>query len=139
LKSNYNPLIIENGLDFFQFSQAFSDSSFNAINVHVGTIQTFEHRVLVHMAMGHLVLSQVLQPDFGFLPNCEYVHFTNADSLKDALSRIEKDSQWASWVAKRGRHMVEKHRASEVWERTHKSITRMNAERNGLRKSLEAR
>jgi glyoxylate carboligase len=132
-------LIIENGLDFFQFSQVFSDLSFNAINIHVGTIQTFEHRVLVHMAMGHLVLSQVLQPDFGFLPNCEYVHFTNTVSLEDALSRIEKDPQWSSWVAERGRLMVEKHRASEVWERTHKSILQMNGERNGIKKIRDAR
>jgi len=114
-KHLHNPLIIENGMDFFEFKKFAKGFTYAGINLHVGNIDTFEHRALVYMAGAHLVVSELLNPGFGFLPDCEYVLVRKPSELMNVMQAIKDDPLVFDWVRKRGRRLVENNRASENW------------------------
>lgn len=115
IKHEYNPIVIDNGLGFDELESLIEKKSAIALNIHVGKLKSFEHRVLGHMALGHLVISQPLIPDFGFLPDCEYISFDSSLDLVRQLEKIRKNPEWATWIANRGIEMVKRHKASEIW------------------------
>ncbi len=114
IKENCNPIIIENGVPISDLEK-FVKSSIVGINLHVGPINNFENRVLLHMARNHLVMSQVLRPDFGLLPGCEYIYFETQDELAVAVNDCQENPELAKWVASRGHMFAQKFRASKQW------------------------
>jgi hypothetical protein len=122
IKHRHDPLIIDNGFTYSSFSNFAPDDGVIAINIHVGRMKTFEHRVLLHMAMSHLVISQPLVPSFGLLPNCEYLVFETGMELESQLVNVRDNPDLASWIAARGHEMAERHRASIVWVQLAKSL-----------------
>ena len=115
VKHRFNPIIVDNGFDYRDLSLLLNGKSAIALNIHVGKMKTFEHRALVHMAAGHLMLSQTLAPDFGFLPDCEYINFNSGSELVSKLNEIYSNPELALWIARRGNQMARRHAASNIW------------------------
>lgn len=139
IKHAHDPLIIDNGVTYPLLRQILSSENIIAINIHVGRMKTFEHRVLVHMAMGHLVITQRLLPSFGILPNCEYLIFHSARDLERQIEKVDSNPELAQWIAARGNDMANRHVASEVWARVYMTILQFEKSGNSLprRKSSE--
>jgi len=87
------------------------------VNLHDDRDISFEHRVAVRLAAGHLVLSEPLHPRHGLEPGIDYVEFTNGRQLGRLVAAARHDPRAAQWLRARGRHKAEHFRASRVWPR----------------------
>lgn len=117
IKQKFNPLVIDNGLDLGELGDLLKNKSVVGLNLHVGSMLTFENRVLMHMAQGHLVVSQILTPDFGILPGCEYLAFESPSELIQTLDLCQANPDWANWIRLRGAMFSENFRASLQWKK----------------------
>jgi hypothetical protein len=88
-----------------------------ALNVHGQPYASFEDRVLLHLASGHLVLSEPLAPRHGLEPGIDLVEVASPDELLFALERLHADPGAAEAIRRRGRRKAEAFRASRVWPR----------------------
>jgi len=87
------------------------------INVHNQPYLSFENRVCLHLAAGHLVLSEPLSPDHGIELGIDYVEIDTPDGLAHTLERMRRFPDVYHRVRVRGRHKAEQFRASRVWPR----------------------
>jgi hypothetical protein len=88
------------------------------INVHNdATLISFENRVLLHLAAGHLVVSEPLDPQFGLEPGLDYLHVDDADDLRLRVQQIHRRPGAYDRVRIRGHHKSRQFRASHVWPR----------------------
>jgi hypothetical protein len=88
-----------------------------AINIHNEPYLSFENRVCLHLAAGHLVLSETLSPTHGLEPGIDYVEFERADELAFMLSNVSRFPNAHHRIRIRGRRKAESFRASHVWPR----------------------
>jgi hypothetical protein len=88
-----------------------------ALNVHNDTYLSFENRVCLHLAAGHLVISEPLSPTHGLEHDIDYVPVGTADGLAFALERVHRFPMIWHRVRVRGRQKAEGFRASRVWPR----------------------
>jgi hypothetical protein len=87
-----------------------------AINVHADPrVRVFEHRVLLHLAAGHLLLSESLEPTFGLEPDIDYLEIATADQLDLRMHQLVQRPDSYERVRIRGRAKAEQFRASRVW------------------------
>ncbi len=87
------------------------------INLHNEPYPSFENRVCLHMAAGHLVLTEPLSPTHGIEPGIDVVVVQKPGQLEHALDVV---TRWpGTWheVRVRGRRKAEQFRASRVWPR----------------------
>src|SRR5207248_10429396 len=87
------------------------------INVHNQPYLSFENRVCLHLAAGHLVLSEPLSPDHGIELGIDYVEVDTPDGLAHALERMRRFPDVYHRVRGRGRRKADQFRASRVWPR----------------------
>lgn len=88
-----------------------------AINLHNEPYPTFENRVSLHLAAGHLVLSEPLSPPHGLEPGIDFLQFETPGGLVELVASVRaRDSDHRS-VRLRGRRKAEAFRASAVWPR----------------------
>jgi hypothetical protein len=92
------------------------DAADVGINLH-GAAEplSFENRVLLHLASGHLVLSEPLEPTFGLEPGIDFIEFVGRDELSLRLHQIHYQPDAYERVRIRGRDKAEQFRASRVW------------------------
>jgi hypothetical protein len=76
---------------------------------------SFENRVLLHLASGHLVVSEPLEPTFGLEPGIDFIQFEGRDELSLRLHQIHYQPDAYERVRIRGRDKAEQFRASRVW------------------------
>ncbi len=88
-----------------------------AINIHNQPYLSFENRVCLHLAAGHLVLSEPLSPLHGLEPGIDLVEFSTPGQLEHALSSLQRTPGMWHGVRVRGRRKAEQFRASRVWPR----------------------
>jgi hypothetical protein len=88
-----------------------------AINVHNEPYPSFENRVCLHLAAGHLVVSETLSPTHGLEPGIDYLEFSEPDELLSMLRTITRHPRAYRRVRVRGRRKAEQYRASVVWPR----------------------
>ena len=88
-----------------------------ALNVHNDTYLSFENRVCLHLAAGHLVISEPLSPTHGLEHDIDYVPVGTADGLAHAIERLHRFPGLWHRVRVRGRQKAEAFRASHVWPR----------------------
>ena len=88
-----------------------------AINVHNEPYPSFENRVCLHLAAGHLVISEPLSPRHGLEPGIDYLEVTRSDDLLRAARTLSKFPDAYHRVRVRGRRKAEDYRASRVWPR----------------------
>lgn len=88
-----------------------------AINLHNEPYPSFENRVCLHLAAGHLVVSETLSPTHGLEPGIDYLEFSQPDELLSMLRTVARHPQAYRRVRVRGRRKAERYRASRVWPR----------------------
>lgn len=88
-----------------------------ALNVHGFEYPTFENRVCLHLAAGHLVLSQPLSPTHGLEPDLDFLLFETPGSLIALIESLHAQEDLHRAVRARGRRKAELFRASSVYPR----------------------
>jgi hypothetical protein len=88
-----------------------------AINAHNEPYPSFENRVCLHLAAGHLVLSEALSPTHGLEPDIDFLEFHDRDHLERILATLHRDATVWHAVRVRGRRKAEQFRASRVYPR----------------------
>jgi hypothetical protein len=88
-----------------------------AINLHNEPYPSFENRVCLHLAAGHLVVSETLSPTHGLEPGIDYLEFSEPDQLLSMLRTVSRHPGAYQRVRVRGRRKAEQYRASRVWPR----------------------
>jgi hypothetical protein len=86
-----------------------------ALNLHNDTYLSFENRVCLHLAAGHLVISEPLSPTHGLEHDIDYVPVGTADGMAHAIERLHRFPMLWHRVRVRGRQKAEAFRASHVW------------------------
>jgi hypothetical protein len=84
-------------------------------NIHNEPYPSFENRVLLHLAAGHLVISEPLSPTHGLEPGVDFVEVHDPDALTAAAAAAREDPAAFLPVRVRGRQKAELVRASRVW------------------------
>jgi len=84
-------------------------------NIHNEPYPSFENRVLLHLAAGHLVISEPLSPTHGLEPGVDFVEVTDPDALTRVATAAREDPMAFLPVRVRGRQKAELVRASRVW------------------------
>ena len=87
------------------------------LNIHNDTYWSFENRVCLHLAAGHLVLSEPLSPQHGLERGIDYLEVSHGGALSFLLGQLERFPRTWHRVRVRGRVKAEQFRASRVWPR----------------------
>lgn len=87
------------------------------INLHNEPYPSFENRVCLHLAAGHLVLSEPLDPTHGLEPGLDYLEVSLPGDLLHHVERLNRFPDYQHRVRVRGRQKAEQYRASRVWPR----------------------
>ena len=87
------------------------------INLHNEPYPSFENRVCLHLAAGHLVLSEPLSPSHGLEPAIDYLVVTGAGDIVAAIDAMRRFPGVYHRVRVRGRRKAEGFRASRVYPR----------------------
>jgi hypothetical protein len=87
------------------------------LNVHRDRRPRFEPRVLLHLAAGHLLLSEPLSPLHGLEPEIDFIPVDRADELRAVLGQLARRRDQHDRMRLRGRAKAEDYRASRVWPR----------------------
>lgn len=88
-----------------------------AINLHTDSLPSFENRVALHLAAGHLVLSERLEPTHGLIAGCDHVLVRSGEDVLRVLEVLEREPETWHAVRVRGRLAAERFRASRVYPR----------------------
>jgi len=84
-------------------------------NIHNEPYPSFENRVLLHLAAGHLVISEPLSPTHGLEPGFDYVEITHPEDLVAVATEARAFPDAFHRIRVRGREKAEQVRASRVW------------------------
>jgi hypothetical protein len=84
-------------------------------NVHNEPYPSFENRVLLHLAAGHLVISERLSPTHGLEPGFDYIEITHPEDLLEIATEARAFPDAFHRIRVRGRQKAEQARASRVW------------------------
>ncbi len=95
----------------------FMDAVDVAVNVHNEPYPSFENRVCLHLAAGHLVVSETLSPTHGLEPGIDYVEVREPEEMLAILRTARRHPDAYHRVRVRGRRKAESYRASRVWPR----------------------
>ncbi len=87
------------------------------INVHAEPYRSFSHRALMHLAAGHLLVSEPLSPTHGLEPGIDFVEVRGTDELMTILHQLQRRPDTFDRIRRRGRDKAEAYRASRVWPR----------------------
>jgi hypothetical protein len=87
------------------------------INLHVGPFLSFENRVCLHLAAGHLVVSEPLDPSHGLEPGIDYIQVRSPGTLKQVIGALHSDPDAFRATRIRGHAKSEAFRASRVFPR----------------------
>jgi hypothetical protein len=91
------------------------DSHQITFNVHNEPYPTFENRVLLHLAAGHLVITEPLSPTHGLESGLDYVEVSFPEELTQAAATARSFPDAFQRIRLRGRQKAEQFRASRVW------------------------
>jgi len=88
------------------------------INLHGDRwLISFENRVLLHLAAGHLVISEPLDPKYGLDPGLHYLEVADQYDLDLRMHQLMQQPDAYDRVRIRGHRFSEQFRASRVWPR----------------------
>ena len=88
-----------------------------ALNVHGEPYPSFENRVCLHLAAGHLVVSEPLSPLHGLEPGIDFLEVSSPGRLLDVIAGVRSAPDLHASMRRRGRRKAEQFRASRVWPR----------------------
>jgi hypothetical protein len=87
------------------------------IALHPGPVHGFPPQALLHLAAGHLLLSERLAPACGLEAGIHFIEIDSRDMLLTLLMQLQVRPDGYDRVRVRGRMAAEAHRASRVWPR----------------------
>jgi hypothetical protein len=87
------------------------------IALHRGPAHGFPHQALLHLAAGHLLLSERLAPPCGLEPGIDFIEIDSRDALVTLLTQLRWRPDSYDRIRVRGRLKAEQHRATRVWPR----------------------
>jgi hypothetical protein len=85
------------------------------LNLHNNPYPTFENRVCLALAAGHLVISEPLSPENGLEAGKHYLTVETPERLLELVDELARDSAVYADVQHAGRALAERFRASEVY------------------------
>jgi hypothetical protein len=88
-----------------------------ALVAHQDERPTFDHRVALHLAAGHLVLTEPLRPRHGVEPGVDLLEIADPDALGRVVGAVRRAPDLFRRTRVRGRLKAERFRASHVWGR----------------------
>jgi hypothetical protein len=91
------------------------DSHHITFNIHNEPYPSFENRVLLHLAAGHLVITEPLSPSHGLENGLDYLEAGHPEELLELASIARAFPDTYHRVRVRGRRKAELFRASRVW------------------------
>ena len=115
-KHAYDVLHVAHGAGIEMLEALFAEHEV-AINLHNEAYPSFENRVCLHLAAGHLVLSERLSPSHGLEPWIDFVEIATAQELVHVLDVLETYPGSYDGIRIRGRAKAELFRASVVYPR----------------------
>jgi hypothetical protein len=115
-KHTYDLLHIAHGVDLDMLAELFAGHDVG-INLHNEPYPSFENRVCLHLAAGHLVLSESLSPTHGLEPGIDLIEISSAEQLLHVLHALETYPGMYDRIRIRGRAKAELYRASAVYPR----------------------
>jgi hypothetical protein len=77
----------------------------------------FDHRVALHLAAGHLLLSEPLSPLYGLEPGIDFLEMRAPSDVENAIAEFLDGEPAVVPAQVRGRHKAEQFRASTVYPR----------------------
>jgi hypothetical protein len=116
LKHRFDLLHVAHGAGADMVERLFDESDI-AVNLHNEPYPSFENRVSLHLAAGHLVLSEPLSPSHGLEPEIDYLEIRSPAHLEGMVEVIRKTPEAFMGIRVRGRMKAELFRASSVWPR----------------------
>lgn len=87
------------------------------INLHNEPYPSFENRVSLHLAAGHLVISEPLDPTHGLEAGIDYIEVASPQALHDEIALLQRLPNVHQRMRVRGRMKAEGFRASSVYPR----------------------
>jgi hypothetical protein len=91
------------------------DSHQITFNIHNEPYPSFENRVLLHLAAGHLVISEPLSPTHGLEAGFDYLEIHHPEDLLAIATEARAFPDAFHRIRVRGRQKAELVRASRVW------------------------
>jgi hypothetical protein len=114
VKASYDLLHVAFGADVEELDGLLRDHDVT-LNLHNERYPSFENRVCLHLAAGHLVISEALDPRHGLEPGRDYLEIVTPDDLLQTLREIEAHPEHADAIRRAGRGQAERFRASTVF------------------------
>ncbi len=116
LKHEFDLMHVAFGLSGDDLVRAMGDHDV-AVNLHNEPYPSFENRVCLHLAAGHLVLSEKLSPTHGLEPGIDYLEVAGAPMLVRIARELMRYPDAFHRVRVHGRRKAEHYRASRVYPR----------------------
>jgi hypothetical protein len=107
------------------------------INLHNEPYPSFENRVCLHLAAGHLVISEPLSPTHGLEAGRDYVEVDTPQALLRALWEIQRHPDQTAEIRRSGRLRAEAFRASTMFARLVDDLLAEVPTRNGASVAAE--
>ncbi|HEX5309232.1 MAG TPA: glycosyltransferase [Solirubrobacteraceae bacterium] len=114
VKERYPLVHIGHGL-FGERLTRFMDRADVQLNLHNNPYPSFENRVCIALAAGHLVISEQLSPRHELEPGRDYLEFETTEQLTRYVAELQRDPQAYADVQRAGREQAEAFRASRVY------------------------
>jgi hypothetical protein len=115
-KHEYDVLHYAHGLHGAELRDVFGRTDI-ALNLHGEPYPSFENRVLLHLAAGHLVISEPLDPTHGLEAGIDFLEIRRPDELMTLLYQLTRRPETFERIRHRGRAKADDYRASRVWPR----------------------
>jgi hypothetical protein len=116
VKHHFDLFHVAHGLHGEKLRELFARTDV-AINLHGEPYPSFENRVSLHLAAGHLVISEPLSPTHGLEPGVDFLEVRSPRALVESVVSVRAYPDLWSTVRHRGRRKAEMFRASRVWPR----------------------
>jgi hypothetical protein len=122
-KHEFDLLHVASGLQGDGLRELFARTDL-AVNVHREPAPEFEHRVPLHLAAGHLVVTAPLEPRHGLVPDVDMLVVRSPAELVRCLRSVRAVPQGYDEVRRHGRRSAERFRGSRVWPRLVSDLVR---------------
>jgi hypothetical protein len=106
------------------------------LNLHNNHYPSFENRVCLALAAGHLVISEPLSPRHGLQPGIDYLEAENAEQLGGLVDELFADPGTFMDMQRAGRCQAERFRASRVYPALVRDALADVAERGSARRRV---
>jgi hypothetical protein len=114
LERRHNIVHIGHGLFGEQLHRLLAQTDVQ-LNLHNNPYPSFENRVCIALAAGHLVISEPLSPEHDLVPGRDFLEIRSAEELLELADRLLAEPRAFAEIQASGRRQAERFRASLVY------------------------